>query len=75
MTREERIIEGRRKLESGDFHRAVTSTSPLNFEWNRVTLECGHEMLWDPVIIKKLPARMKCHKCAEIWLDAAEGNQ
>ena len=74
MTRAERIIEARRKLEAGEFDQAVTVNEPHDLLANRLTLECGHRKSWILGIHESdTPrARQRCLECASAWINANE---
>jgi hypothetical protein len=77
MTRAERILEARRKLDAGEFDRAVTASEPYNICSNQLTLECGHWSVWILGVHEsdETPARQKCHECAMAWVDAEPENK
>jgi hypothetical protein len=70
MTRSEAILEARRKIEAGEFDRAVTGIEPADLTWDTLKLECGHTGLWCAKIrIDKTPPQQeKCSECAKAWV-------
>ena len=72
MTRADAILEARRKLEAGEFQRAVVEVAPEDLDYDRITLECGHTKVWTPrmmmYIDKVSPLLGRCNQCAEEWI-------
>jgi hypothetical protein len=75
MTREEAILDARRKLEAGEFQRAVVKIVPADVGYDRLTLECGHSKAWMPglVLNDKKALRERCVACAEEWITKSSG--
>jgi len=74
MTRAEAILEARRKLQAGDFRRAVVEMVPEDLDYDRLILECGHTKAWSSWNSKLMAQadhsdiRERCTSCAEEWI-------
>ena len=77
MTRNEAIVESRRKLKAGEFDRAVLSVEPDDVHWDRLVLECGHWTAWAAKLHSNgvPPERDACYKCAREWVDDQSGEK
>jgi hypothetical protein len=73
VTRVERIIEARRKLDAGEFNREVVAVEPDDLSYDLLTLECGHKTVIASSLRRTLnrkgSERVTCHKCANAWID------
>ena len=72
MTREDAILEARRKLQAGDFQRAIVEIVPVDLDYDRFKLECGHTKAWSSRLSVRVdnndPIRERCTTCAEEWI-------
>lgn len=71
MTRAERVLEARRMMKEGEFNRAVVSSEAEDLSYDRLHLECGHGAVW--ATAWDIPANVICHRCAEAWIEAGDG--
>jgi hypothetical protein len=81
MTHEEAIQEARRKLDAGEFSRALIGRTPEDLQHDRVTLECGHKTLWMRGMdhlrkgLEKPLDRDDCIDCAQEWIEENSGEE
>ena len=78
MTRDERIVEARRMIEAGEFDRKIVSSKPEDLDYDRITLECGHNTLAAPSFralsrdVRKRQSRdpdcETCRDCVDAWI-------
>jgi hypothetical protein len=71
MTRQEAILEARRKQEAGEFNRAVVKREPADLNWDQLILECGHTTAWTAKIhfTPNPPDKQICSECAKEWVE------
>lgn len=70
MTREEIIIEARRKRDAGDFNREIVSRTPTDLFIDLVMLDCGHQ----GSEVRPFSGRAEphaCELCTSDWMRAA----
>jgi hypothetical protein len=69
MTKEEAILEARRKNKAGDFDHAITSRTPSDYFTDDVALDCGHSILVMPSTLRD-DNKEHCGQCAREWIKA-----
>jgi hypothetical protein len=70
-TKEEIILEARRKNKAGDFDRKILSRMPSDYFTDDVTLECGHTVLIVPTSLRD-DDKQHCGQCAREWIAEAQ---
>ena len=68
MTKQEAVLECRRRSKDGEFNRKIIERVPEDVTYDTVHLSCGHSQLELPVVEDEEKEEISCLDCEKEWI-------